>query len=47
MVDRVRPVEFKGNSLSELRTFPAGARREAGHQLDQLQRGLIQMTGSR
>jgi phage-related protein len=29
-----------GNALDELRTFPAGARREAGYQLDRVQRGL-------
>jgi len=40
MVDRAKPVEFKGSSLLDLRAFPAGPRREAGHQLDQLQRGL-------
>jgi len=30
---------FVGSSLNELRTFPLNARREAGHQLDQVQRG--------
>lgn len=35
-----KPVEFWGNSLAELRAFPLAARREAGHQLDQLQNGL-------
>jgi phage-related protein len=40
MVERAKPVEFRGNSLSDLRVFPSGARREAGHQLDQLQQGL-------
>ncbi|TSD90003.1 type II toxin-antitoxin system RelE/ParE family toxin [Mycobacterium sp. KBS0706] len=34
-----KPVEFRGSSLDDLRGFPASARREAGHQLDQLQRG--------
>jgi len=40
MTDRTKPVEFVGSSLSELRAFPIGARREAGHQIDRLQRGL-------
>lgn len=34
-----KPVEFCGNSLDDLRAFPLSARREAGHQLDQVQRG--------
>ena len=33
-------VEFLGNSLEDLRGFPPAARREAGHQIDQVQRGL-------
>ena len=33
-------VEFLGNSLDDLRRFPPSARREAGHQIDQVQRGL-------
>jgi len=36
----LRPVEFLGNSLSQLRRFPAVARRVAGFQLDRIQRGL-------
>lgn len=35
-----KPVEFRGNSLGELRTFPIDARREAGHQIDQVERGM-------
>lgn len=35
-----KPVEFRGNSLDDLRSFPLAARREAGHQLDQVQHGL-------
>jgi phage-related protein len=38
MVDS-KPVEFRGNALDDLRAFPAAARREAGHQLDQIQHG--------
>jgi phage-related protein len=33
-------VEFRGGALLDLRAFPVEARREAGHQLDQVQRGL-------
>jgi phage-related protein len=32
-------VEFRGNSLDDLRAFPLEARREAGHQIDQVQNG--------
>lgn len=38
MVDS-KPVEFRGSALDDLRAFPASARREAGHQLDQVQHG--------
>lgn len=34
-----KPVEFRGTSLDDLRAFPLPARREAGHQLDQVQNG--------
>ena len=34
-----RPVEFRGTSLEDLRSFSLSARREAGHQLDQVQCG--------
>lgn len=34
-----KPVEFLGSSLEDLRAFPLTARREAGHQLDQVQNG--------
>ena len=34
-----KPVAFRGSALDDLRAFPLGARREAGHQLDQVQRG--------
>jgi phage-related protein len=34
-----KPVEFLGSSLDDLRAFPLHARREAGHQLDQVQNG--------
>ena len=35
----LKPVEFRGSALDDLRAFPQAARREAGHQLDQVQRG--------
>ncbi|MGV3590295.1 MAG: type II toxin-antitoxin system RelE/ParE family toxin [Gammaproteobacteria bacterium] len=38
-MDALKPVEIRGSSLSELRAFPLHARRNAGHQLDRLQRG--------
>jgi phage-related protein len=38
MVDP-KPVEFRGSALEDLRAFPTEARREAGHQLDQVQHG--------
>ena len=34
-----KPVEFRGSALDDLRDFPLLARREAGHQLDQVQNG--------
>ncbi|MDE2463161.1 MAG: type II toxin-antitoxin system RelE/ParE family toxin [Alphaproteobacteria bacterium] len=34
-----KPVDFRGGSLDDLRAFPLAARREAGHQLDQVQHG--------
>lgn len=36
----MKPIAFVGSALDDLRDFPVGARREAGHQLDRLQRGL-------
>ncbi len=35
-----KPLSFQGTSLDDLRAFPETARREAGHQLDQVQQGL-------
>lgn len=34
-----KPIQFLGNSLDDLRSFPLSAKREAGYQLDQVQRG--------
>jgi phage-related protein len=36
---RSKRVVFWGRSFDELRAFPLAARREAGHQLDQVQQG--------
>jgi phage-related protein len=38
MIDS-KPVEFRGTALDDLRGFPEAARREAGHQLNQVQHG--------
>lgn len=35
----MKTVEFRGSALDDLRVFPPSARREAGHQLDQVQNG--------
>lgn len=35
----LKPVEFRGSALDDLRAFPLPARREVGHQLDQVQNG--------
>jgi len=35
-----KPIEFLGSALDDLRAFPVLSRREAGYQLDQVQRGL-------
>jgi phage-related protein len=34
-----KPVQFRGSALDDLRAFPLSARREAGHQIDQVQHG--------
>lgn len=36
----MKPVEFLADSLNALRDFPEMARREAGFQIDRVQRGL-------
>src|ERR1700731_1763974 len=35
----MKPVEFRGSALEDLRAFPEAARREAGYQLDRVQHG--------
>ena len=34
-----KPIEFLGDALDALRSFPGGVRREAGFQMDKVQRG--------
>lgn len=36
----MKPVSFIGDSLDAIRSFPDGARRQAGYQIDRVQRGL-------
>ena len=36
-----KPLAFVGSSREDLRSFPADARRRAGFELDQVQRGLL------
>jgi phage-related protein len=36
----MKPVSFMGDSLDAIRSFPDGARREAGFQIERVQRGL-------
>ena len=36
----MKPVTFLGDSLEEIRAFPQGARREAGFQIEKVQRGM-------
>lgn len=38
-MDNLKPIAFRGGALDDLRAFPTLARREAGFQLDQVQRG--------
>ncbi|MBV9114148.1 MAG: type II toxin-antitoxin system RelE/ParE family toxin [Hyphomicrobiales bacterium] len=35
----MKPIRFQGDSLKELRDFPADARRDAGYQLHRVQHG--------
>ncbi len=35
----LKPVEFCGSALDDLRAFPLTARRELGHQIDRVQQG--------
>ena len=38
-MDKFKSIQFWGSALDDLRAFPILARREAGYQLDQVQRG--------
>ena len=38
--DPIKPVEFLGSALDDLRAFPRPARRAACYQIDRVQRGL-------
>jgi len=42
----MKDVRFVGRSLDDLKHFPAGARREAGFELSNVQAGCSQVTGS-
>lgn len=37
----MKPLRFVGSNLDDLKSFPAEARREAGFELDAVQRGLM------
>lgn len=37
----MKPVEFVGTALDDLRAFPETARREAGYQIDKVQHGEV------
>ena len=36
----MKPIEFRATALNDLRAFPQSAMRDAGYQLDKIQRGL-------
>ncbi len=40
MAEPLKPLEFRGSALTDLQSFPDAARREAGFQLDRVQRGV-------
>lgn len=39
MPERLKAITFLGTSLADLRSFPAGVRRQIGYQLDRVQQG--------
>lgn len=41
IIERMKTLRFVGSSLDDLKNFPAEARREAGFELDAVQRGLM------
>ena len=40
IIRTIKPVEFAGTALDDLRAFPETARREAGYQIDKVQHGV-------
>jgi phage-related protein len=40
-VSVLKPVQFRGSALDDLRSFPLSARREAGFQIDLVQHGYM------
>jgi len=36
---QLKPIVFRGTALNDLRDFPEAVRKQAGYQLDQIQRG--------
>ena len=38
-MSKLKPIQFWGSALDDLRAFPISDRREAGYHLDQVQRG--------
>ena len=38
-ISLMKPIVFLGSSLESIRDFPAAAKREAGYELDKVQRG--------
>jgi phage-related protein len=40
LTSNIKKIEFIGSARDDLRAFPDSARREAGHQLDQVQHGF-------
>lgn len=37
----MKSIEFRGSSLADLKAFPSAAKRDAGYQLDRIQRGKV------
>ena len=37
----MKPIDFRGSSLDDLRDFPVTAMKQAGYQLDRVQHGLL------
>ncbi|MBY6230651.1 MULTISPECIES: type II toxin-antitoxin system RelE/ParE family toxin [Halomonas] len=41
MSEEEKPIEFRGDSMDQLRSFPAEAMRTAGYELDRVQKGKM------